>query len=103
MPEEKKIAIGVELPISPKEFAKKPVTYLLYLSLLACVYLYIDLKRSNNKHDKEQKEIIADQNIKIANLYAEQAFTNDRLRRADSSIAYLTATLKVLRDLKKIE
>lgn len=95
-------SIGVRLPVTFAEFLKHPLLAILYTSLLVIGYLYIDIKMTYNKRDKERIETIAGLNQKIGNLYGEVGFLNDRLRRADSSIASLTATLKILKEVGKI-
>lgn len=95
--------IGVKLPVSFKDFAKQPIIAILYIALMAIGYLYIDIRISYNKRDKERIETIAEQNIKINKLYGEVGFLTDRVRRADSSIADMAATLRVLKQVGKIE
>jgi hypothetical protein len=81
---------------------KKPIMAILYIALLAIGYLYIDLRSSFNKRDKERIETISDLNRKVNNLYGEVGFLNDRVRRADSSMADMAATLRVLKQVGRI-
>lgn len=101
MAEEKQI--GLKLPVSFKEFAKKPTLAVLYISLLAIGYLYVDLRGTFNKRDKERVVTITELNAKINRLYGEVGFLNDRVRRADSSMADMAATLRVLKQVGKIQ
>lgn len=82
---------------------KNPAMAILYVTLLAVGGLYIDQKSTNNRIHKENKETIASQNQKINNLYGELGFLTDRVRRADSALADMTATLRVLKQVGTIK
>ena len=73
------------LPITFKEFAKNPVVGMLFLTLCAISYLYIDNAKNNDKQDD-----------KIGALY-------EMVRKSDSSNAASTARLEMAMDLKALK
>lgn len=95
--------MAVELPVSFKEFAKKPVIAILYIALLAIGYLYIDIRVSYNRRDKERVETIGDMKRTIVSLTVDVDLLKNQLRVADSSIADMTATLRILKQFGKIQ
>lgn len=101
MGEDKSIASA--LPISFKEFSKKPLTGILYLSLIVIGYLYIDIKVSYNKRDKERIDTIQLLVDKTDRLSTEVSFLREQVRRSDSALADVRATLKVLKEVGKIQ
>lgn len=92
-----------ELPVGFKDFAKKPVIAILYIALFAIGGLYIDLRRTTNKDDKEKSKTIIEMKANIATLTVDIDLLKIQLRRSDSTIADMTATLRVLKQLGKIQ
>ena len=84
------------MPVSYKEFKKDPVKALLFITLTAIGYLYIDNKM-NYQGQVENCQ------TKTIQLEEKVETLNERMRRADSSLAVATTKLKVLAQLNKIE
>lgn len=91
------------LPVGFKEFAKKPLIAVLYIALIAIGYLYIDLRKNNDKQDKEKTATIAEMKKTIAGLTIDVKLLQLQLHNADSAIADMTATLRVLKQVGKIQ
>lgn len=89
---EKKVANG----LSFQDFAKEPIKGLLFLSLVALSYLYVDLKLNYNKQ-------IDKQGLKIEMLEAKIDALTNQLRKSDSTLAAATSKLIVLQQLGKIK
>ena len=86
----------IKMPVSYKEFKKDPVKALLFITLSAIGYLYIDNKM-NYQGQVENCQ------TKTIQLEEKVETLNERMRRADSSLAVATTKLKVLAQLNKIE
>lgn len=86
----------IKMPVSYKEFKKDPVKALLFITLTAIGYLYIDNKM-NYQGQVENCQ------TKTVQLEEKVETLNERMRRADSSLAVATTKLKVLAQLNKIE
>lgn len=92
----------MKLPVTFTEFAKQPLKALLYLLLVVVAYLYVDLKASNIRENKEKDKINRELNQRIALLEVKVEFVTERLRQADSTASALNAQFKLLRELGKI-
>lgn len=103
MPETVVDKIKPQLPVSFKEFSKKPVIAVLYIALLAIGGLYIDLRRTTNRQDTEKTATIDEMKKTIVSLTVSVDLLKTQLRRCDSSIADMTATLRVLKQVGKIQ
>ena len=79
------VADSVKLPVTFKEFSKNPVVGMLFLTLSAISYLYID----NAKKDAKQDD-------KISILH-------EMVRKSDSANAAATARLEMAMDLKALK
>lgn len=91
------------LPVSFKEFVKQPILAVLYISLIVIGYLYIDIKMTYNKRDKESKENIQSCIDRTDRLSTEVSFLTEQIRRRDSAFADVQATLRVLKQVGKIQ
>ena len=86
----------IKIPVSYKEFKKDPVKALLFITLSAIGYLYID----NKMNYQGQVENCQTRTVRLE----EKVETlTERMRQADSSLAVATTKLKVLAKLNKIE
>ncbi len=90
------ISAGVKMPITFKEFAKNPVTGLMFMCLVAVGYLYVDGKMSYNRQIEELKHTVEIQTQKI-DLLTEQ------LRRSDSAFSAATAKIATLQEYGQIK
>jgi hypothetical protein len=86
----------LSLPISFAEFAKEPIKGVLFITLLAIGYLYVDGRMNNTKQ-------IEAQNIKIEQLEKKVDNLSAQLRKSDSLMLAATAKLKVLQELGQIK
>jgi hypothetical protein len=94
MEQEKKTKVTI--PMTFSEFAKEPVKGVLFLSLLAIGYLYVDLKINyNNQIDMQGK--------KIASLEAKIDALTHQLRKSDSLQSASSSKLLLLEQLGKIK
>jgi len=93
MAEEK--GIGVKMPVSYKDFKKEPVKALLFISLVAIGYLYIDLKIGYTQR-------YAKENAKVEKLEMKVEKLTEQIRVADSTLGGLSAQLTLLQKLGKI-
>jgi hypothetical protein len=84
------------LPVSFKEFSKEPVKAILFMSVLAIGYLYIDNKMTYN----EQIEM---QGKKIDKLEAKIDILTMQLKKSDSLLASAASKLATLHELGKIK
>lgn len=91
------------LPVSYKEFSKNPIIAILYILLLAVAALYIDLRVTTNRQDSEKDRRITNMEKTIASLTVTVDLLNIKARRSDSTIADMTATLRVLKQVGKIQ
>jgi hypothetical protein len=86
----------VKLPVSYNEFKKDPVKALLFITLSAIGYLYID----NKLNYQGQVETCQERTIQLEDKVETLTV---RMMKADSSLAVATTKLKVLAKLNKIE
>lgn len=84
------------LPVSFKDFVKQPVKAVLFLSLLAIGYLYVDIKMTTNQ-DKE------DQNKRITALESKVDVLTYQLKTSDSIMLIATTKLEILKQMGKIK
>lgn len=91
------------LPIGFKEFVKNPVVAVLYICLLAIGGLYVDLRHETHLSNKEKTKQIADMQTTISHLTVSVDLLKIQLTRADSTVADMGATLRVLKQLGKIQ
>ena len=86
----------MKLPVSFNEFKKDPVKALLFITLSAIAYLYID----NKMNYQGQIETCYDKTIVLEGKVEK---LNYKINRADSALAVATTKLKILTTLNKIE
>lgn len=84
------------MPVSYKDFAKDPVKALLFITLSAIGYLYIDNKMNyqdqvDNCYNKTE---LLETKVESMNL---------KMRRSDSALAVAVTKLEILVKLNKIE
>lgn len=91
------------LPIGFKEFVKNPVVAVLYICLLAIGGLYIDLRHETHVSNAEKTKQISEMQSTIAHLTVSVDLLKVQLQRADSTVADMTATFRVLKQLGKIQ
>lgn len=94
------MAIKSENPIKPpvtfKQFVKEPIKALLFMSILAIGYLYVDLKLDYTGQIKKG-------NLKVEKLEIKVEELTERVRRSDSILSGVTAKLTLLQELGKIK
>ena len=86
----------IKMPVSYKEFKKDPVKALLFITLSAIGYLYIDNKMNYQgqvEACQEKTVVLEDKVEKIT----------ERMIKSDSALAVATTKLKILTQLNKIE
>lgn len=88
--------VSVKPPMTFKEFAKNPITALLFIVTIAMGYLYIDIKVN-------YKSQINNQNAKIEKLENKVEQLTNQLRVSDSTVAAVTSKIKTLQELGKIK
>jgi len=86
----------IKMPVSYKEFKKDPVKALLFITLSAIGYLYIDNKMNYQGQVENCQTRTVQLEEKVETL-------TERMMKADSSLAVATTKLKVLAQLNKIE
>ena len=86
----------MKLPVNYKEFKKDPVKALLFITLSAIGYLYVD----NKMNYQGQIETCYDKTIVLEGKVEK---LNYKINRADSALAVATTKLKILTTLNKIE
>ena len=84
------------MPVSYKEFKKDPVKALLFITLSAIGYLYID----NKMNYQDQVEICQERTVELEDKVDKLTY---RMMKSDSSLAVAATKLKVLAQLNKIE
>lgn len=86
----------IKMPVSYKEFKKDPVKALLFITLSAIGYLYIDNKMNyqGQVEDCQTRTELLEDRVEVM---------NEHIRKSDSSLAVATTKLKVLAQLNKIE
>jgi hypothetical protein len=83
-------------PVSFKEFSKDPVKALLFITLIAIGYLYVDSKMMYTNQ-------IETQTAKIERLESKIDALTIQLRKSDSTLAAATAKIVLLQQLGKIQ
>lgn len=86
----------IKMPVSYKEFKKDPVKALLFITLSAIGYLYID----NKLNYQGQVETCQTRTIELEDKVDKLTY---RMMKSDSSLAVASTKLKVLAQLNKIE
>ena len=86
----------MKLPVSFNQFKKDPVKALLFITLSAIGYLYVDNKLNYQGQVENCQQ-------RTEQLEGRVQVLNDRMRQADSSLAVATTKLKVLVKLNKID
>lgn len=84
------------MPVSYKEFKKDPVKALLFITLSAIGYLYID----NKLNYQGQVEACQTRTVELEDKVDKLTY---RMMKSDSSLAVASTKLKVLAQLNKIE
>jgi hypothetical protein len=84
------------LPISFAEFVKEPIKGLMFISLVAVGYLYVDGKMNYNSQIEKQGEKIESLEVKID-------IVTLNLKRSDSLLAASLSKLTTLQELGKIK
>lgn len=84
------------MPVSYKEFKKDPVKALLFITLSAIGYLYID----NKMNYQDQVETCQERTVELEDKVDKLTY---RMMKSDSSLAVAATKLKVLAQLNKIE
>lgn len=92
----------MKLPVSFKEFIKKPVLAITYMLLFAVAWLYIDGKRTSINEEKKWNDRLT----KCEQDRVRDRFDLDVLRvskeRSDSLLNRISATMETLQKLGKI-
>ena len=86
----------IKMPVSYKEFKKDPVKALLFITLSAIGYLYID----NKLNYQGQVETCQTRTVELEDKVDK---LTTRMMKSDSSLAVASTKLKVLAQLNKIE
>ena len=86
----------IKMPVSYKEFKKDPVKALLFITLSAIGYLYID----NKMNYQDQVETCQERTVELEDKVDKLTY---RMMKSDSSLAVAATKLKVLAQLNKIE
>lgn len=84
------------LPVSFKEFVKQPVKAVLFLSILAIGYLYVDIKMTTNQ-DRDN------QNKRIELLENKVNVLTNQLKTSDSTMLIAITRLEMLKQMGKIK
>ena len=84
------------MPVSYNEFKKDPVKALLFITLSAIGYLYID----NKLNYQGQVETCQTRTVELEDKVDKLTY---RMMKSDSSLAVASTKLKVLAQLNKIE
>lgn len=91
------------LPVNFREFKKNPVIAMLFLSLIAISVLYVRSEKKNQKQDDERRGTIQSCIDKTDRLSTEVSFLTEQVRRSDSALADVRATLRVLKEVRAIQ
>lgn len=86
----------IKMPISFKEFAKKPTAAIAFLAVTGIAYVYVDLKNIFEKNSTQQ-------NVRIDKLEYRDSLKTIVIRRLDSSNASSSARFEMLESLNKIK
>ena len=86
----------IKMPISFKEFAKKPVAGIAFICITGISYLYVDIK-------KTAQDNAASQNHRIDKLEYRDSLKTDIIRKLDSANASSNARFQMLESLNKLK
>ena len=86
----------MKMPVSYKDFAKDPVKALLFITLSAIAYLYID----NKMNYQDQVDSCY---TKTEVLEEKVEMMNSKIRKSDSALAVAATKLEILVKLNKID
>jgi hypothetical protein len=86
----------IKMPISFKEFAKKPTAAIAFLAVTGIAYVYVDLKNIFENNSIQQ-------NVRIDKLEYRDSLKTVVIRRLDSSNASSSARFEMLESLNKIK
>jgi hypothetical protein len=86
----------IKLPVSFKEFAKKPTAAIAFLAVTGIAYVYVDLKKIFENNSVQQ-------NVRIDKLEYRDSLKTVVIRRLDSSNASSSARFEMLESLNKIK
>ena len=86
----------IKMPISFKEFAKKPTAAIAFLAVTGIAYVYVDLKNIFENNSIQQ-------NVRIDKLEYRDSLKTIVIRRLDSSNASSSARFEMLESLNKIK
>lgn len=86
----------MKMPVSYKDFAKDPVKALLFITLSAIAYLYID----NKMNYQDQVDSCY---TKTEVLEEKVDMMNSKIRKSDSALAVAATKLEILVKLNKID
>jgi hypothetical protein len=87
---------AIKMPISFKEFAKKPTAAIAFLAVTGIAYVYVDLKKIFENNSVQQ-------NARIDKLEYRDSLKTIVIRRLDSSNASSSARFEMLESLNKIQ
>jgi hypothetical protein len=87
---------AIKMPISFKEFAKKPTAAIAFLAVTGIAYVYVDLKKIFENNSVQQ-------NVRIDKLEYRDSLKTVVIRRLDSSNASSSARFEMLESLNKIK
>jgi hypothetical protein len=87
---------AIKMPISFKEFAKKPTAAIAFLAVTGIAYVYVDLKKIFENNSTQQ-------NVRIDKLEYRDSLKTIVIRRLDSSNASSSARFEMLESLNKIQ
>lgn len=90
-------------PITLKELRENPVSAILYLCLIGITIMYIRAESNYKSQYNEKKESIQMCVDKTNKLSTEVSFLTEQVRRSDSALADVRATLRVLKEVGKIQ
>ena len=97
----------IKLPVSFKEFLKKPMLAITYLLICGVVGLYIEGKVTERGNEKKWQKRIIDLEKKCSENELRARFEIDAMRvgkeRSDSIMNRLSATMEVLKKLGQIK
>lgn len=102
MPEEKEINVS-PIPVTVKDIAKHPLASITLVCLIGISGLYLRSEKIRSNMDDERKLSIRACIEKTDRLGTEVSFLQEQVRRSDSALASVTATLKVLEKYYKIQ
>jgi hypothetical protein len=86
----------IKLPVSFKEFAKKPTAAIAFLAVTGIAYVYVDLKKIFENNSVQQ-------NVRIDKLEYRDSLKTIVIRQLDSSNASSNARFEMLESINKIK